>query len=67
MQVSAIKSQLGDLRSGLKRVGDEILAAAGLSGAATESHAAFRDHMAEFQHQAQPHFRELEVRLTFFF
>ena len=61
-QVSAVKAQLGELRGGLKRIADEILAAAGLSGAATEAHAAFRDHMAAFQQQAQPHFRDLEAR-----
>lgn len=61
-----MQGQLNELRLGLKRIGDEILAAAGLSGGAFEAHAAFRDHMAAFQQQASPHFREIEVSFFFF-
>lgn len=61
VQVAAIKTQIGELRAGIGRVNDEILAAAGLGSAAEEAHAAFRDHMVAFQRGAQPQFAELEV------
>ena len=61
-QIAAIRTQIGELRAGIARVNDEILAAAGLGGgAAAEAHSAFRDAMVAFQRAAAPQFEQLEV------
>lgn len=65
MQIAAIRTQIGEVRAGITRVNDEILAAAGLGGgAAAEAHTAFRDAMVSFQRGAAPQFAQLEVQFT---
>jgi hypothetical protein len=63
VQIAAIRTQVGELRAGIARVNDEILAAAGLGGGAVgEAHSAFRDTVFASQRPSAPQFEQLEVR-----
>ncbi len=72
-QVSAMKSMITELRAGVGRVNDEILAAAGISGdaaalaeggeVAAEAAERFNEVMVAFQEGSTAKLKQLEVRI----
>ncbi|KAK9806804.1 hypothetical protein WJX72_003461 [[Myrmecia] bisecta] len=60
LQTSAIKTFMGELRSGLSRVDDEIMKAVGVDDNNTLAHQQFSELMVAFHESARERFQELE-------